>query len=122
MGVSRHFGAAATDEEVEVAALVSLQHVIDVQALVAAFARGGHVQRGLAIRRDLERRRRDSQRKGRGHEQLGRRSGETEIAALMFRRAGERDREFSERSVGGDLEVYFHLVLPLGDVLQRRAD
>ncbi len=36
VGVTRHLGAAATDQEVEVTTLVRLQHVVDVQLTVAA--------------------------------------------------------------------------------------
>ena len=35
VGVARHLGAAAADQEVEVAALVRLQHVLDVQLAIA---------------------------------------------------------------------------------------
>ena len=36
MRVTRHFAAAAADEKVEVAAFIGLQHVVDIEALVAA--------------------------------------------------------------------------------------
>ena len=36
MGMARDFGAAAADQEVEVATLIRLQHVVDVQLTITA--------------------------------------------------------------------------------------
>ena len=49
--MARHRGAAAADQEVEVAALVGLQHVLDVEALVAAAVGRVAVRRGASAAR-----------------------------------------------------------------------
>ena len=52
MIVARHRGAAATDQEVEVAAVVGLQHVVEVEPGIAALGMGRRRGPGGSPRRE----------------------------------------------------------------------